>query len=78
MPADKNTGSVPMADASASTDAERGRAPSARYSRRRSKRVEEQSPKDCCLRASTRKSSSAFCSELNAAHSREWLVSPHP
>ena len=35
VPAETNMGLVPMADASASTDAERGRPPSVRYSRRK-------------------------------------------
>lgn len=56
-----------MRDASASSDAERGRPLSVRYSRKKKLNVEEPKPTKRCPRASTRKSSSAFCSELSAA-----------
>ena len=68
VPADTKMGSVPMTDASASIDAERGRPLSTRCSRRKKLNVEEPKPTKRCPRASTRKSSSAFCSELSAAH----------
>ncbi len=68
VPADAKMGSVPTADALASSDAERGVPASARNSRRKKLNVDEPKPTKCAPRASTRKSTSAFCSELSAAH----------
>ena len=73
VPADINNGSVPMSDALASSDAERGVPASARNSRRKKLNVDEPKPTKRAPRASTRKSTSAFCSELSAARGRRAL-----
>jgi hypothetical protein len=66
--AEKNRGSVPTAEESTNTVADFGMPWSARCSRRKYAKVETPRPTNVFPSASTKKSNSAFCSDVNAAN----------